>query len=259
MNTDVIEMKGLILTLIVGVFFLIGIEIPKLTSKKKEVTLFATSMALIVILEMIFFDIIPEIKENIYELGKNRWLFVFGLTILGMALLKLLDLVVPHHHHEHKEKEKNKKEHNEHLFHIGLVTGMSLLLHNIIEGMSIYGTSTADFKAGIMMAIAVSLHNIPLGMEISASMSATDTKKKTKWITIIVLSLSSFIGAFILFLMKQQISITLLTGILCVTLGMLLYIALFELLKEVWMQEKSKPIFYGIGAGMIVTIIMVLL
>ena len=254
------NISSLLLTLLVGMFFLLGISITKLTQKKKELTLFAIGMSFIVMMGMIFFDIIPEIKEHVifYSRMKN-FIYIVVLPCLGMGLLKLLDHFVPHHHHEHQEHEKNIVEHNEHLFHIGFITSMSLILHNIIEGMSIYATSITDFKTGVMMALAVSLHNIPLGVEIAIGMESTNTKRKTKYISMVILSISSFIGAFFLFLLKQEISKNVLSALLCITFGMILYIALFELLKEIWMNRKSKPIYYGIGIGLIIILLMVIL
>lgn len=256
----VTNIKGLLLTFIVGLFFLLGIAITKKTKKKKELNLFATGMAFVVMMSMILFDIIPEIKENIFAFPeKTKWIFVFGLTILGILILKILDIFIPHHHHEHKEKEKNIKEHNEHLFHIGFVTSISLMLHNILEGMSIYATSLTNFKTGILMTLAVSLHNLPLGIEISVGMESADTKKKTKQITMFLLTISSFLGGFFLFLIKEELPEIILASVICVTFGMLLYIALFELLKEIWMNKKEKYVYYGMIIGILISIIMVVL
>ena len=133
------NLKALFLTLLVGAFFLVGLGITKITPKKKELTLLATGLSFIIMLSMILFDIIPEIAETLIKVPMNKkWLIIIGFTALGMILLKGLDLLIPHHHHDHKENEKNHKEHNEHLFHIGFITSLSLILHNLIEGLSIY-------------------------------------------------------------------------------------------------------------------------
>lgn len=254
------ELKALSLTLLVGIFFLIGIIIPRFIKKKRELTLFSTALAFIVMLSMILFDIIPEIGEIlIFYPNGQKWSIIIGFTLLGLLILKGLDYFIPHHHHEHKEHEKNTKEHNEHLFHIGFVTSLSLILHNILEGLSIYTTGVGNIKAGLMIAIAVSLHNIPLGMEISVGLESSKSKKNIKIISIILLTLSSFIGSSIFYLFEINMSNTIKSCILCTTFGMLLYISLFELLREIWTYKKDKMTYIGIATGIILSIVMVLL
>lgn len=250
---------SLLLTLLVGVFFLIGIIIPRFIKRKKELTLFATGLSFTVMLGMILFDIIPEIGEILVNYpNQQKWGIIIGFTLLGIVILKGLDMLIPHHHHDHQEHEKNKKEHNDHLFHIGLVTSLSLMLHNIIEGISIYATGLTNLKAGFMMALAVSLHNIPLGMEVSIGLESSKNKQKMKWISILLLTLSSFLGSLILFLFHVEMSMTVEASLLCTTFGMLLYIALLELLKEIWTYRKDKMTYIGIGFGILLNIVMVM-
>lgn len=251
---------SLLLTILVGLFFLVGMIVAKLTKAKKELTILGIGLSFMVMLGMILLDIIPEIAESVIELSATKkWFFIIGFTALGMIVLKALDIFIPHHHHEHHENEKNKKEHNEHLFHIGFVTSISLILHNMIEGISIYITSLTNLKAGLMLAFAVSLHNLPLGIEIAVGMDSSKTKKKIKWITMTLLILSSFMGAFGMFLMKEQINEIMLSALLCITFGMLIYITIFELLREIWNNRQNKMIYIGLGIGLILNIIMVIL
>ncbi len=247
---------ALLLTLILGLCFLIGIIITKKVKKKSELSLISIACAFMVMLGMIMFDIIPNIA-SVTKGFEHQWLTIIGYATLGFLLLKGLDLLIPHHHHEHKEKEKNKKEHNEHLYHIGFVMAISLMLHNCLEGISIYITGINDMKLGLTMALAVALHNIPLGMEIAIGMNTLETKKKSKILCLICLALSSFMGALILFLFQSSFSIILEAALLCMTFGMLLYISLFELFKEVWTYRRQKMIYVGLIVGLIINIILV--
>lgn len=251
--------KSLLLTLLVGLFFLIGIMIPKFMKKKKELTLFATGLSFAVMLGMILFDIIPEIGELlVYYPNAQKWGIICGCTALGMLLLKGLDYLIPHHHHNHHEKEKNRQEHDAHLFHIGLVTSISLMLHNLMEGISIYVTGVTNFKIGLTMALAVALHNIPLGMEIAVGLEANQNQNKLKWITIMLLTLSSLIGSSMLFLFQINMSITVEACLLCTTFGMLIYITLLELLKEIYTYRRDQWTYIGLAVGVILNIIMVM-
>ena len=55
-------MRALFLTLLTGIFFLIGIFINKLFKSNKLVETFSIGMSFIVLFNIIFFDIVPEIK-----------------------------------------------------------------------------------------------------------------------------------------------------------------------------------------------------
>lgn len=255
---DMSQIILLVVTLLVGAFFLVGMAITKLTNKKEKLALFSIGLSFMVMMGMILIDIIPEIQESFEEVSFNqKWLLITGFTLIGIVILKGLDLLIPHHHHQHKENETNKKEHNDHLFHIGFVTSLSLILHNIMEGISIYATGITNFSTGALMALAVSLHNIPLGIEIAVGLESS--KSKIKGLILFCLTISSFLGAFLIFVLNQQMNELVLSGLLCITFGMLIYIALFELLKEIWNNRKSKSIYYGIGLGIIINIIMVVL
>ena len=68
--------------------------------------IFSIGMSFIVLFNIIFFDIVPEIKD-FFDFK------YFLIVILGFSLLKILDFFVPDHNHHHKEKLDNIKEHKE--------------------------------------------------------------------------------------------------------------------------------------------------
>lgn len=149
-------MKALLLTVITGVFFLMGILFNKICKGNKNINILSIALSFVILLYLIIFDILPEISEsfNFYAL-----LFI----LLGLVLLKILDFFVPQHDHHHKDKNDNKKEHDNHLNHIGTITIIALLLHNILENMALYNVAIKDFKSGMFMCLGIGLHNLPLG------------------------------------------------------------------------------------------------
>ena len=235
-------MKALLLTIITGLFFLLGIFLNKICKSNKNINILSISLSFIILINLIIFDIIPEIKESIT-------FYTFLFIILGLVLLKLMDFFVPHHHHEHKEKNDNIKEHNNHLNHIGFITIIALLLHNVIENMALFNVTIPNFKAGILMCLGIGLHNIPLGFQIGSNL-----KNKGKF-NIFILTISGFIGGIISLLFKdipESITIYLLSF----TLGMLIYLTIFELLKEVMQNIKNKYTYFGFIIGIILIIIL---
>jgi ZIP family zinc transporter len=248
------KLYSVILTLIAGLFFLLGGLISKKFKNKEVLNHFSIALAFIIMLNLIFTDLIPESLELLEAYKTSSRIFmIISFIILGILILKILDFFIPDHHHEHHEEEKNIKEHISHEKHIGTLTVISLILHNVLEGFAIFGLSLNDFKLGIMICISVALHNIPLGTHIFSSLSLNKNKG-----LISILTLSSLIGG-IIFLIVGEISNLLLAIITCITLGMLIYIEIFELLPEMLHSIKKKETIIGLIVGLIILSISLLI
>lgn len=228
----------LLLTLLTGLFFLVGSLLNKII-KNKNISVLSISLAFIIILNLLLFDIGPEIFESfsVYNLL---------IILIGLIILKILDLYIPNHSHHHDEKNDNKKEHDNHLKHISVITIIALTVHNVIENIALYNISN-NLKAGILMCIGIGLHNIPLGLQIGGSL-------ENKKVSLSILTLSGFVGGLI-GLLIGSISPFFENLILCLTFGMLLYLIIFEFLKEIWSSRKNIYTLYGIIIGVILIII----
>lgn len=227
------------ITFLAGLFFLVGALLAHFGKNKKGLVDFSIGMAFSVMIMILAFDIVPEINE---ALGENSiWMYVF--IVIGMSMLKLLDMLVPHHDHD-----AEVHHHEKHLKHIGLLSSLALIIHNVIEGIGIYNIAQIDAKAGILMALGVGLHNIPFGIEITATLNETKKNAKEIWGTIIVLTLSTVLGALIM-LLVGDISEFVLGSLLSLTVGMIIYLVLFELLGELLSTNNKKITTLGIIAG----------
>lgn len=235
-------MKALLLTVITGVFFLMGILFNKICKGNKNINILSIALSFVILLYLIIFDILPEISEsfNFYAL-----LFI----LLGLVLLKILDFFVPQHDHHHKDKNDNKKEHDNHLNHIGTITIIALLLHNILENMALYNVAIKDFKSGMFMCLGIGLHNLPLGFQIGSNL------KKENNFNIFILTISGLVGG-VINLFIGNISEVITTYLLSFTLGMLIYLTFFELFKEMIENIKNRYTYYGVILGVIIIILL---
>ena len=234
---------GLLFTLMVGLFFLIGIVVLKSNKNKEKTANFTVSLAFVVLLALIFFDLLPEIIEV-----KNIYLII--PILCGLLILIILDKIIPHHHHDHNEEHDNIVEHDAHLNHISTVTIIALAIHNMIEGLSLYTLTLSSIKSGLLMMIGISLHNIPLGFQIGNSL----TNKKYSKLLIGILCISSLVGALIVIIFGS-LDENIISILLSITLGMLLYILFFELFNEVRINIKKKETIYGLLTGLVILII----
>lgn len=233
------NIQAIFITLLSGLSFFIGYLITKLIKDEKKLITFSVGFSFTIILGLIFTDLLPECLEF-----TNNKLIILGFVILGILLLKVLDLFIPDHEHEHTKKK-------DHMEHIGLISTLALFIHNVIEGTAIYTATLSSISIGLFTSLGVSFHNIPLGIQISSLVRS----KKEKLTLLTILSLSSILGVIILKLFKITLT-SYISGILIsITLGMLIYIAFFELLCEVKENIKKKELLIGIITGIVLIIV----
>ena len=238
-------MNSLLVTLLAGVFILIGIILGYCLKKKDKFIDISIGLAFSVMVILAFSHILPECYE---ALDKNI-LRVLIYMLIGFMLLRLLDHLVPHH--EHEEHSHKHECHTEHLEHVGILTAVAIVIHNIIEGMTLYITSTNDFKSGILLAIAIGLHNIPLGIMISSTLKG----KKQIIINSIILTLSTFVGGLIIFFITSNINEMIVGCLLAITVGMISYIIKDELLPSIIKGNNKKYNVLGMIIGIVILII----
>lgn len=233
-----------LVNLIVGAFFLVGAFFAIVNKDNKKLINFSTALAFIVLIILLIVDIVPETLD----LLDKKYLFM-GLGILfGILLLFILEKIVPHHNHY-----EEIKQHENHLKHIGLMTAVALIIHNVIEGMGVYSVVENDIKAGLLYAFGVGLHNIPFGIEITAMLKEKNNNK-TMYIYLFLLSISTFVGGLVIYFFSNLITDFILGSLLSVTIGMILYLLIFELFIEL-KEDFNKYSIYGLITGLLIMLI----
>lgn len=249
---------GLITTLLLGLFILLGALIAFLINKKEKVVDFSLGLAFGVISTLIITDLLPEIYEH---LGLSKIALALIFTIIGYVILNFLDHYIPDHedhdghHHVHSSKSDNNN-----LVHIGVITSLALALHNIIEGMAVYSTIITSTNLGVAVTLGVGFHNIPLGMVIAGALYQSNTNKYKIAINLILVSLSTFVGGLILFFFDiVEISPLVLGILLSIALGMLIFIAFSELLPRIKESKNKKVSRIGVVIGVVILLIAFLI
>lgn len=241
---------GLIITFILGLFILLGALIAFLSKNNKSFINFSLGLAFSVISLLVLLELIPHTLETLNHVNTttNSIIILIMFAFSGIILLKMLDRFIPDHHTNNK--------HN--LEHIGLLTSIALILHNIIEGMAVYNISEMSLSAGLLISVGVGLHNIPLGMIIASTIhQGNQSKKKTTYIVLLI-SLSTFLGGLLMLFLKDYFNTQIQGIILSITLGMLVFISIFELLPKIVKTKNKKNIAKGILVGIIFIIFALL-
>lgn len=244
---------GLLLTLVLGLFIIIGAVIVFLFKNNEKFIMFSISLAFGVMTMLIIVDLLPEAFE-IVDTGNTGYNFIYILVgaAIGFMLLKILDHFIPDHDDDpdtHEDDDKNLK-------HIGFVSSFALVIHNIVEGMAIYLLVSSDLKAGLMTCIGVGLHNIPLGMVIASAFYKANKNIKKTLIIILGISLSTFIGGLFIHLFNINSIMEVLESVsITLTIGMLLYILVMELLPKIIHTDDKKVTICGVCLGILLLIV----
>lgn len=242
---------ALLITLIVGLFTFIGSLIIFFTKNNKKIVDFSISIGFGVLLALIILELIPETLELIQTkfMVVGSILAVLVLAGAGILALKILDKFVP----DHDGSKSNT------LIHIGIMTSVALVIHNLLEGMAIYTSLSSSLKFGGMLGLGVALHNIPLGMSITSLFYKNGKDNKKAILVSLIVSLSTFVGGLITYVFAGAILADFYRGvILAITLGMLIYIVLFELLPHMVENKNKKSIILGMIIGMTLLILSTL-
>lgn len=244
---------GLLLTLVLGLFIIIGAVIVFLFKNNEKFIMFSISLAFGVMTMLIIVDLLPEAFE-IVDTGNMIYNIIYILVGagIGFMLLKILDHFIPDHDDDPDTNEDDDKN----LKHIGFVSSIALVIHNIVEGMAIYLLVSSDLKAGLMTCIGVGLHNIPLGMVIASAFYKANKNIKKTLIIIVGISLSTFVGGLFIHLFNINSIMEILESVsITLTIGMLLYILVMELLPKIIHTDDKKVTICGVCLGILLLIV----
>lgn len=238
---------GLFITFFLGLFFMVGALIIRLTTKKELIEHLSIALAFGAMIAISVFDLIPDILEE-YEV-KQLWIpLIFVLA--GVGILKVLDHFIPEHN------DSNEVETEENLVHIGFIAAVAISIHNIVEGMTVYSMALQSTREGFALAIGVGLHNIPMGMLIYSTLEKERGFKKHAVIAVAVLS--TFVGGVLMALVSPFLTEGFISALVCIALGMVVYILLFELFPSIRREKNRLLSAIGVIAGIFVVVLSAL-
>lgn len=237
---------GIIITFILGIFVLLGAVVVKLAKNSKKIEQLSIAIALGTMLSLVILELIPELLETFH--GRNLILAAL-MVFIGIAVLKVLDRFIPDHENGHEEEEHTE----ENIIHIGMISAVAIFLHNIVEGMAVYSIASESVRIGLLVAFGVGLHNIPMGMLMYSTLREDSRRKQ-----LLILgsaALSTFLGGILMALISPVLNEFVIGSLICLALGMLLYIIFFELIPHLLHCRNRILTIAGILAGVVIILI----
>ena len=235
-----------LLTSFAGLSTLIGYFMIFIKGDKEKIITFSLSFSASVMITLSLIDLIPSSLNylNNYMIY-FRLLIVIFFFILGICLSYFIS---------------HKIENNNSLKKIGIISLLTIILHNIPEGIITFIISGVNISFGIKLAIAIGLHNIPEGISIAIPIYYGTNNKLKTFLFVLIAGLSEILGAMLCYLFLSNIVNNFFIGIIfAIISGMMINISISELLPVAFIYKKKSIIILGVIIGFIMIIVSHLL
>lgn len=191
----------------------------------------------------------------VVEMGikRGQWMAILAF-FAGIAVIWVIDVLIPSYENPHEPKsieDMNQTVPNCSMHRIGVLTAITIAIHNFPEGLATFTSSMQKPSFGIGIAIAIALHNIPEGIAVSVPIWVATCSKRKAFVWSFLSGFSEPIGAIIgYFFLRQFFSGPLEGFLLAFVAGIMVFISLDELLPTAEKFGKHHQAISGVVAGM---------
>ena len=234
----------IIITSIAGLSTILGNILLFIDDKYKDrVISFSMGLAFIVMFLISIFDLIPEGIRLVYDSFNIYELFIYSLLLLliGYVFVVFVD---------------NRIDSDSKLFKIGILSMISLLIHNIPEGIICAISSVTDIDLGFKMSFMIMLHNIPEGIVISLPIYYVTKSRGKALLYTFISSLGEIVGAIITVLfLYRYINDYIMYIVFIITAGIMITLSVGKILKEGISFKLFKWLILGVLVGFSIVVI----
>lgn len=194
--------------------------------------------------------------------GSSRgFAFATFAFLAGMAAVALIDRLVPNPHdtldaHDPDFQQKSRK----HIGRVGLMAAFAITAHNFPEGLATFFATLEGPAIGAPLALAIAVHNIPEGISIAAPVYFASKNKTLTVAACVVSGLAEPFGALLgYFFLQPFLSPTVFGCVFGMIAGVMVFLALDELLPAAKRYSDGHETVYGLTTGMSVMAISLVL
>lgn len=190
------------------------------------------------------------LRVGIEALGVGLAMVCFFAGLAGMFLV---DLLVPHRFVAEQKGPADRvcEFDSVRLLRLGLLVALGIGIHNFPEGMATFMGAMHNRGLGAAIALGIALHNIPEGMAVGVPVfCATGSRRKA-------LSWSALSGGMELVgallaaaILMPFFTPRLLAGLLAVVAGLMVFVALDELIPGSYEYGREHASVAGVFSGM---------
>lgn len=240
-----------------GVGSLIGLMSKKFNQRMLTVALgFSAGVMIYVSMVEIFVKARSSLSETLGDRAGYLWTVVsfFG----GMALIALIDKVIPSYENPHefnvpKKIEEASEKDKAKLMRMGAFSALAIAIHNFPEGLATFMSALTNPTLGISIAVAIAIHNIPEGLAVSAPIYFATKSRRKAFVLSFLSGFAEPVGALVGYFLLRAFFTDVTFGVVFASVaGIMIYISLDELLPTAEEFGEHHLAIGGVIAGMII-------
>lgn len=202
-------------------------------------------------------NLLPEAKRDLiyYKDYYTGVIYLLSAFFLGFVLVYILDRFLPNTEAEKScryQKILDLFNRKRRLFRLGLLTAVTIALHNLPEGMATFMGSMKDLSIGLPIALAIGIHNIPEGVAVAMPIyCATRSRAKTLAYSF-ASGLTEPLGALLTYLVLDRfINDIVLSLIFSAVAGVMIFISINELIPAGYRYGGKTISIIGFMTGIL--------
>ncbi|MBN1497696.1 MAG: zinc transporter ZupT [Spirochaetes bacterium] len=237
----------------------------KTTNKKFLSLALGFSAGVMIYISMV--EIIAKARDSfiaVMGVKAGSWMTVAAF-FSGMLIIALIDKVIPsdeNPHEVHCVEEMGTsctEAHNGRLMRMGLVVALALGIHNFPEGLATFMAGLQDPRIAVPVAVAIAIHNIPEGISVSVPVFYATGDRRKAFIYSFMSGITEPLGALIGYLILRPFMNEAVFGfVFAAVAGIMVFIALDELLPSAREYGEHHLSIYGLVLGMMVMAVSLL-
>ena len=230
----------------------IGGLVPLFTNRRSTRFLcFSLGLSAGVMVYVSFMEMLPEAIDSLsrYYTKRTAGLMALGFLLAGMALIAIIDKLVPEDENPHEFGHEQK---GGALRKMGLLSALAIAVHNFPEGLASFMSALDDPVSGVSVAIAIALHNIPEGITVASPIYHSSGSRTRAFLYALGSGIAEPLGAVVGFMFLQSV-FTPFTFALVYALvaGIMIYLAFDELLPTAENYGHHHLVTYAVILGMV--------
>lgn len=251
---------ALILTTVAGLSTGIGSVLSVVAPRSNQNILsVALGFSAGVMIYISFVELLPAASaEFMKAAGVDGALYAFFAFIAGIMTVALLDRLVPepvnpHESHDPTALDPHQKPmvKSQPLYRIGVLTTLSIGLHNFPEGAAVFFSNLSGEGIGWGVTLAVALHNIPEGLAVALPVYYATGNRTKALLYSFASGVAEPIGAILAYTILQPFLGPMVMGAsFGVVAGIMVFLSIDSLLPAALEHGHHHTAIYSVMAGM---------